>query len=248
MQKEDIWIHSICEMCKGDCGILVRRVDGVIVDIKGDPDCPNSRGKNCAKSMAGIMGLYDPNRVKTPLRRTNPEKGLGVNPGWVPISWDEALDILEKELTRVRKVDPRKLVVGVLGEQTGWPQAFGTPNNGWTGYFFGQYLHSSIYLTNGSFHCDFDADYINYLLLFGNQAGFMAGLNPNITSQKVAAARKRGLKVVAIDPICNHAASKADEWVPIRPGTDAAMALAMLNVLLNELGIYDREFIKRYTN
>ncbi len=68
-----------------------------------------------------------------------------------------------------------------------------------------------MYLTNGSFHCDFDADYINYLLLFGNQAGFMAGLNPNITSQKVAAARKRGLKVVAVDPICNHAAAKADD-------------------------------------
>ena len=105
-----------------------------------------------------------------------------------------------------------------------------------------------MYLTNGTFHCDFDADHINYLLLFGNQAGFMAGLNPNITSQKVAKARKRGLKVVAVDPICNHAAAKADEWVPIRPGTDSALALAMLNVLLNDLGIYDREFIKKHTN
>ncbi len=252
MQKEDVWIHSICEMCKGDCGILVHRVDGVVVDIKGDPDCPNSRGKNCAKSMAGIMNLYDPNRLRTPLKRTNPEKGLGLDAGWVPISWNEALDMLEEKLTKVRNDDPRKLVLSTLvggdGTEAAWTGAFGTPNKDWTGYYCGQYLHSSMYLTNGTFHCDFDADNINYLLLFGNQAGFMAGLNPNITSQKVAKARKRGLKIVAVDPIGTHAAAKADEWVPIRPGTDTALALAMANVLLNELGIYDREFLKKHTN
>jgi anaerobic selenocysteine-containing dehydrogenase len=254
MQKEDTWIHSSCEMCIGDCGILVHRVDGVVVDIKGDPDCPNSRGKICSRGHSGIMTLYDPNRVRTPLRRTNPEKGLGVDPGWVPISWDEALDILEEKLTKVRKEDPRKLQlttfdVYIIRNMMGaWAKAFGTPNRAWTGYYCGQYLHSSMYLVNGTFHCDFDADYINYLLLFGNQAGFGAGLNPNITAQKVATARKRGLKVVVVDPICTPAASKADEWVPIRPGTDGALILAIINVLLNDLGIYDREFIKRYTN
>ena len=72
MQKEDLWLHSICEMCKGDCGILVHRVDGVVADIKGDPDCPNSRGKICAKGYAGIMSMYDPHRVQRPMRRTNP--------------------------------------------------------------------------------------------------------------------------------------------------------------------------------
>ncbi|MFC1817097.1 molybdopterin-dependent oxidoreductase, partial [Thermodesulfobacteriota bacterium] len=252
IQKEDIWIHSVCEMCKGDCGILVRRVDGVVVDIKGDPDCPNSRGKICSKGFAGIMQLYDPNRVKTPLKRTNPVKGLGVDAGWVPISWDEALDILEEKLTKVRNEDPRKLVLTCVtaGDRVErpWATAFGTPNDKWTGYFCGQYLHSAMFLTNGSFHCDFDADHINYLMLFGNQGGFGAGLNPNITAQKVAKARKRGLRVVAVDPLGSHAAAKADEWVPIRPGTDAALALAMINVLLNELDIYDREFIKRHTN
>ncbi len=250
MQKEDLWIHTVCEMCKGDCGILVRRVDGVVVDIKGDPDCPNSRGKNCAKSIAGIMSLYDPNRLTRPMKRTNPEKGLGIDPGWSAVSWDEALEILQEKLTKVRNEDPRKLtfVATPAYNCNSWAGAFGTPNTGWQGYYCGQYLHSSMYLTNGSFHCDFDADYINYLLLFGNQAGFGAGLNPNITSQKMAVARKRGLKVVAVDPVGTHAAAKADQWVPIRPGTDAALTLSMLNVLLNELGIYDREFIKLHTN
>ncbi len=254
MPKEDIWIHSVCDVCMGECGILVHRVEGVVVDIKGDPDCPNSLGKTCSKAGAAIMHLYHPNRVRTPLRRTNPEKGLGVDPGWVPISWDEAMDILVEKLAKVRKEDPRKLAITTfdttsLPAMGLWAKAFGTPNCHWIGYYCGQYLHSSMYLTNGTFHCDFDADHINYLMLVGNQAGFGAGLNPNITAQKVAAARKkRGLKVVVVDPICTPAASKADEWVPIRPGTDAALMLAMINVLVNRLGIYDREFIKRYTN
>lgn len=254
MQKEDNWVHTVCGMCIGDCGILVHRVDGMVVDIKGDPDCPNSLGKICSKAYAGIMSLYDPNRVRTPLRRTNPEKGLGVDPGWVSISWDEAIDILEEKLSKVRKEDPRKLAITSFDGSSSvevvkhWAMAFGTPNSHWSGYYCGQYLHSSMYLSNGTFHCDFDADYINYLMLFGNQAGFGAGLNPNITAQKVATARKRGLKIVVVDPICTPAASKADEWVPIRPGTDGALVLAMMNVLLNDLGIYDREFIKRHTN
>ena len=253
MKKEDVWLHSICEMCKGDCGILVHRVDGVVIDIKGDPDCPNSRGLNCAKSISGIMQLYDPNRLQVPMKRTNPDKGIGIDPCWQRISWEEALEMLQENLTRIRRDDPRKLVLSTLvggdGIESAWTAAYGTPNKDWSGYYCGQYLHSSMYLTNGTFHCDFDADNINYLLLFGNQAGTMAGgLNPNITSQKVAKARKGRLRMVAIDPICNHAAAKADEWVPIRPGTDTALAMSMINVLLNELGIYDREFIKKHTN
>jgi len=228
-------------------------VDGVVREIKGDPDCPNSVGKICAKGQAQIMNIYDPNRVKTPLRRTNPEKGIGVDPGWVPISWEEAINIVLEKLTKIRKEDPRKLVVSTFDTYAlchwlgPWMEAFGTPNQ-WIVYFCGQYLHSAMYLTNGTFHCDFDADYCNYLMLVGNQMGFGAGFNPLISSIKVAQARKRGMKVVAIDPICNNAAAKADEWLPIRPGTDAALMWSMINVLLNELGIYDRAYIKKYTN
>ncbi len=254
MQKEDTWIHSICGMCMGECGILVHRVDGVAVDIKGDPDCPNSRGKMCLKGLSGLMTLYDPARLQRPMKRTNPEKGIGIDPGWVPISWDEAFDILVEKLTKLRKEDPRKLVFTTFDtytmreKMTPFAKAFGTPNTQWQGYYCGQYLHSSMYLTNGTFHCDFDQEHINYLMLFGNQHGFMAGLNPNIATQKMAEARKRGLKVVAVDPVCGPAGSKADEWVPIRPGTDAALVYSLINVLLNELGIYDEKFIKKHTN
>ena len=254
MKKEDVWLHTVCGQCLGDCGMLAHRVDGVIVDVKGDPDCPHNYGKLCNRGYTGVMTMYDPSRVKTPLKRTNPEKGLGIDPGWVPISWDEAMDILVEKLSKLRKEDPRKLSFATFDQAVTanhlepFGKAFGTPNFHWSGYYCGQYLHSAMYLTNGTFHCDFDANYVNYLMLFGNQAGFGTGLNPNITIQKVAERRKKGLRIVVVDPVCNSAGSKADEWVPVRPGTDAALVYSMVNVLLNEAKIYDVEFIKRYTN
>src|SRR3990167_1351427 len=254
MLKEDTWVHTCCEMCPGGCGIKAHRVDGVIVKIEGDPNCPASRGKICARGQAGLMTLYDPNRIRYPMKRTNPEKGIGLDPGWVRISWEEALNILVEKLNKVRKDDPRKLVFSTFHAKVmsdvlpAWSSVFGSTNPRWGGYFCGQYLHSSMFLTNGTFHCDYDADYCDYLMLFGNQTGFGAGLTPNIAMQKVAAARARGMKVVVVDPICTYAGSKADEWVPIRPGTDGALILSMINVLLNELDICDKPFLKKYTN
>ncbi|WP_300458195.1 molybdopterin-dependent oxidoreductase [Desulfobacula sp.] len=252
-KKEDVWIHTSCDQCLGECGIMVRRVDGIVREIKGDPECPNSNGKICGKGQSAIMRLYDPNRVLQPMKRTNPKKGLGIDPGWEVISWEEALETLTKKLVEVRKKDPRKLVFSTFDTYAlchwlpSWTQAFGTPNI-WIVYFCGQYLHSSMYITNGTFHCDFDAKYCKYLLLVGNQSGFGAGLGPNISVQAVAEARKKGMKVVVIDPVCNQAGSKADEWVPVLPGTDAALMLSMANVMVNELKVYDIDFMKKYTN
>ncbi len=251
-EREDVWIHSVCEMCGGDCGIVAHRVDGVIVKVEGDPNCPSSRGKICAKGHSSLMGLYDPSRLLHPMKRTNPEKGFGVDPGWQRITWEEALNTITEVLEKVRRDDPRKLVISTFDDPivsaVPFGRAFGTPNSPWTVYFCGDYLHSSMYLTNGTFHCDFDAFHCKYLLLFGNQAGFGAGLNPNMTIQNVAEARKKGMRVVVVDPLCNNSGAKADEWVPIRPGTDGALVLGMINVLLNELGLYDREFLARHTN
>jgi anaerobic selenocysteine-containing dehydrogenase len=171
-EKDDVWIHTACEMCLGECGVLAHRVDGVVVKIEGDPNCPNSRGKICSRGHAGIMGLYDPSRLKYPLKRTNPEKGIGVDPKWERITWEEALDNIAERLARLRKEDPRKLVISSFDgprivTMIPFAQAFGTPNYGWAGYFCGQYLHSSMYLTNGTFHCDFDPAHCRYLMLFG---------------------------------------------------------------------------------
>lgn len=252
---DDVWVHSACDMCYNPCGIMVHRVNGVVVKIEGDPECPHNWGKLCAKGHSAIMSLYDPNRIKKPLKRTNPRKGIGVDPKWVEISWEEAFTTIGERLKKIRKEDPRKLLIASFDTPEliylhAWASAYGTPNASWipANYYCGAALHQMTYVTNASFHSEMDLEHCNYCILIGNQAGFQVGLNANITTQKMADARMRGMKLVVIDPRYSPAASKADEWVPIRPGTDGAMALAMVNVLLNELGIYDREFLKNRSN
>ncbi len=87
------------------CLIKVHVVNGVAVKIDGNPDDPNTRGRICAKSQAGLMTLYNPYRVKAPMIRTNPEKGLTVDPEWMEISWDEAFDTLAQNLKPVLEED-----------------------------------------------------------------------------------------------------------------------------------------------
>lgn len=240
-------------MCYSSCGTLVHSVDGVIVKIEGDPDCPHNRGKLCSKGHAAIMSHYDPNRVKTPLKRTNRNKGIGIDPGWEKITWEEALSSITEKLRKVRSEDPRKLIFASWDSNINpllrpWMTAFGTPGPVLLSARCGSALHVATYITNGAFNNEVDLDYCNYCILFGTQMGHMVGIAPNIMAQKMAEARARGMKLVAIDPFCNYAAAKADEWVPIRPGTDAAMALAMLHVLLNEKRIFDAGFLRNHTN
>jgi len=79
---EDVWLPTTCDMCFNHCNIRVRRVDGVAVKIEGLPGAPPNLGKTCAKGNSGLMNLYSPHRIKSPLIRTNPHKGIGVDPGW----------------------------------------------------------------------------------------------------------------------------------------------------------------------
>src|SRR3972149_8745370 len=90
--QDDSWIQTVCYMCYGSCGIRAHKVNGKIIKIEGDERNPHNFLKVCAKGNAAMMGLYDPSRVKSPLIRTNPEKGMGIDPQWQEISWDEALD------------------------------------------------------------------------------------------------------------------------------------------------------------
>lgn len=254
---EDVWIPSACTICYGGCSIKVHRVNGTVVKIEGNPDSPVGSGRLCAKGIAGIMILYDPHRVNTPLRRTNPEKGIGVDPGWKPISWDEALDEITTRLKKVREEDPRQLMVQVTTTLApssliffpfGW--AFGTPNM-WVaggGVHCGNGAHAAGGVTHASWSIVPDFKHCNYAIYFGAAKGHGAGhaATPNIAL--AADARERGMKMVVVDPMCNFAAAKANEWVPIRVGTDAALALAMANCLVNDLGMYDAEYLRDRTN
>src|SRR3990170_7860359 len=104
----ETWATSVCDRCYTGCGIKVHVVDDVVIGLEGDPDNPLNRGKMCAKGKAGLMAHYNPNRVKTPLKRTNPQKGIGVDPKWQEISYEEAISTVAEKLRAIQDT-PQKL-------------------------------------------------------------------------------------------------------------------------------------------
>ncbi|MBT3550418.1 MAG: molybdopterin-dependent oxidoreductase [Rhodospirillaceae bacterium] len=255
--EDNTWVSSSCALCYGSCSIKAHRVDGVIVKIEGNPDSVVGKGRLCGKGVSGIMSHYDPNRVTKPLRRTNPEKGIGVDPKWKEVSWDEALDEIAAELVRIRAEDPRKLLLQRTTTVTAsrlpfqaFAAGFGTPNHSTGGG--GLHCGNGAHLISGIMHASWgvlpDFQYCNYAIYFGASKGHSAGHASTSNMGMAADARARGMKMVVVDPMCNFAAAKASEWVPIRVGTDGALALAMCNVLVNDLGVIDAPYLKAKTN
>jgi anaerobic selenocysteine-containing dehydrogenase len=244
-------------MCSSQCAILVHRLNGVVSMVEGNPKSPLGMGRLCPGGLAGIQLLYDPNRVNHPLKRTNPEKGIGVDPRWQEISWDDALNIIVERLRKVRAEDPRKLflcgtpvslsaltfALGVFMPAFGSPNGFICADHDWGNaqHIIARRLHASSATGPDVAHCD-------YLLIFGCEAGLADYYAFTTMAQKMADARVRGMKVVAMAPYMGPAAEKADEWLPIRPGSEGALACAFLNLLLNEYGLYDAEYIRRHTD
>ena len=128
--------------------------------------------------------------------------------------------------------------------------AFGSPNEsaGAGGMLCGNAAHFVAGLTHGSWSHTADVRYCNYVIHFGASKGHAAGHSSNQMMRSFADARSRGMKQVVFDPICNFVGAKASRWVPIIPGTDIAVILAMINIILNELKIWDDVFIKTKTN
>ncbi|MBI2319492.1 MAG: molybdopterin-dependent oxidoreductase, partial [Betaproteobacteria bacterium] len=250
---DDAWIPSSCALCYGSCSILAHRVDGVVVKVEGNPGSAVGRGRLCGKGVSGIMTHYDPNRLKKPLRRTNPAKGLDEDPRWKEISWDEALHEIAAVLKRLRADDARKLMVQRTTTVSAsripfaaFASAFGTPNVSTAGgglhcgngtHFFAGMMHASWGIVP-------DFAYCNYALYFGASKGHGAGHASSSNMGLAADARLRGMKLVVVDPMCNFAAAKAAEWVPLRVGTDGALALAMCLVLVNELSLIDQPYLQ----
>ncbi|MDP2726179.1 MAG: molybdopterin-dependent oxidoreductase, partial [Dehalococcoidia bacterium] len=247
----DRLVTTVCDRCYVGCGIKVHVVNDVVVGMEGDPDNPLNRGRMCAKGKAGVMSHYDPNRLKTPLKRTNPRKGVGVDPQWQEISYEEAIDTIADRLNRI-KDDPRKLHIYCWGYNLGlstFGTAFGTPHIQSAGaHECGKAIHPIEHMAAGGFHQQVDLHYCNYCIYVGTQGAVAARAAFTHIIKDFADARARGMRLVVVDPIGGYAAAKADEWVPIRPGTDAAFGMAFMDVLLNDLGIYDAQFLKKGSN
>jgi molybdopterin-containing oxidoreductase family molybdopterin binding subunit len=235
-------------------------VRGCPVKIEGIPNSDmGSQGGVCAKGLAAIMDYQDPNRCNHPVIRTNPKKGLEENPEWRRISWHDALDTISEKLQLARKKDSRTILVAasvVTGLKglvcgTSFFNAIGASN--WAGGGVGAYCGNAndkigAALTHASVQMLPDYKYCNYHIRCGGAEGITGGRMPGVSARQAAAARDRGMKMVVVDPIGYTSAGKATEWVPILPATDSALFLSMANLIVNEIGIYDKRYIRKKTN
>jgi len=246
------WVPTTCWIGKQDCGLKARVFNGRVIKLEGDPNHPRNVGTLCPKGVGQLTALYDPNRVKTPLLRTN-EKGV---PGtWKQISWDEALTLVAEKINEVRERDPRLLIwqKGRSKAKKFYDTAF-VKATGATKMGHGAYCSDAGYRAleytiglHGVLHPDFR--YTRYLLAWGWNITNAGGNKFCWLTwpQQLVKARERGIKVVAIDPRLRSAAHFADEWLPIRPGTDLALALALCRALIRQ-GTVDWPYMKKYTN
>lgn len=255
--REDTWVPTICGMCINTCHVRARKVDGKVVYIQGNPESPLVEGKICPKGIAGVMSLYDPSRLKYPMKRTNPKKGRDEDPGWVRIDWDEAMDIVTGKLKEAMEYDPRSILIAPGHGQrlaaykggVAFSIAMGCIGFvGGGGRQCGNAKHMLANLQHGTGWAFPDWEHCKYLLVFGSQIGGGSHWANVSHMHAVAAARARGMRVVAIDPFRYGLAEKADEWIPIRPGTDGMLAMAMLNLLINRYDKVDRAYLAQHTN
>lgn len=259
------WIPSCCNMCGGQTGILCQVVDGKVIRIKPNPynpvgfsnisddffnNCPTEGSVMCPKGNAGIMTLYDPDRLAKPVRRTNPRKGLDEDPGWEPITWEEAFAEITDRLRALRDAGTPEALLWFSEDhsfthiQGDFCDLFGTPNYSNHSNLCDVGRKAGFKAVVGDERPLMDAIQSRYILLFGwNPLGATKWSHlPRIITR----ARERGAKLVVVDPYYSATAAKADEWIPIRPGTDGALALAMAHVIIRDK-LYDEPFIKEWT-
>ncbi len=259
--SQDYWAYTHCGGCYCVCGAKVRVVDGWPVAIEGIPESDlGAQGGMCGKGVATIMDYHDPNRVNYPVKRTNPKKGIGEDPGWQRISWEEAMSTIAEKLIAIKKTDPRQLLWGFTPSPgtsfkativaAGFFISFGTFNRaaGGVGTACGAVAHHIGALVHAAWDIMPDYKYCNYVLRCGGNEGVAGGRMLATAIRLGAEARDRGMKTVVLDPVGYLTGSKANEWIPILPGTDLAVFLVMANLMVNEMGTYDREYLRDKTN
>jgi anaerobic selenocysteine-containing dehydrogenase len=236
-------------MCACRCGIRVHLRNGEIRYIEGNPAHPLNKGVICAKGSSGIMKQYSPARLKQPLlRKPGTERGGGA---FEPISWEQAFDLLHKRLAAIRARDPKQFALFTGRDQmqalTGlFARQFGTPNYAAHGGFCSVNMAAGMIYTIGGSFWEFGGPDLERSKLF-IMIGTAEDHHSNPLKSAISGFKRNGGRFIAINPVRSGYAAIADEWVPIRPGTDGALLLALIRELI-VLGLYDREFLARYSN
>jgi thiosulfate reductase/polysulfide reductase chain A len=265
------WVPSCCNMCGGQSGIMVHVANGVVDKIEPNHWNPNNYsnissdffdgyteeygcaegGAICPKGNAAIMTLYDPDRVKSPLKRTNPVKSPDADPGWQEISWDRALGEISERLRTLRDGGEAHKLLWISEDhsfthiQDDFCELFGTPNYSNHSNLCDVSRKASFKVVMGDERPLANFIESRYIMLFGwNPTSAIKWVYlPRILTRAV----EQGARLVVVDPYLSDTAAKAHEWVSIRPGTDGALALAMAHVIVRD-DLYDKEFVAGWTS
>ncbi len=238
-------VYTLCEQCVWRCGLRAKVVDGRVYKLDGNPNHPHSNGMLGPRGQAGIAALYDPDRLQFPMIRAG-DRGSGM---WQRITWDQALDYVAGKLEAIKQLfGPESMVFSSTHNLSqvqfeNLLRAYGSPNYGTQRSLCFNAMIIANLLTFGMQEPGRDYSVVKYIIYSGRN---LAEAISNSETQELIAAIDRGAHVVVLDPRFTKTASKAKEWLPVRPGSDLAFYLAMLHVLITE-GSYDKEFVARYT-
>lgn len=245
-QAEVRVVKSACALCQIGCGILVYLKNRKVVKIEGDPECPLCHGVICPKGKSSIEYLYHPDRLLQPLKRMG-KKGEGK---WQAIDWDEALDIVAENFIDTTDKYGVESVAFIRGAAKGlyddylarFANLFGSPNITSMAHLCFVPRTNASKLTYG-FYAIPDYEFPpECIIVWGNN------VSENLVHvyPQIAKAQKNGAKLIAVDPKKTKEAEMANLWLKPRPGTDLALALGMLNVIINE-DLYDKAFVEQWT-
>ncbi|MDZ4246453.1 MAG: molybdopterin-dependent oxidoreductase, partial [Dehalococcoidia bacterium] len=239
---------AVCPWCKAECGVLVKVKDGHLLSVEEDPDWPRKvypPTKGCARLRAAKEWFYHPDKVKYPKKRVG-EKGGGK---WEEISWEQALDEIAAKLKEIKENYGAEAVSYTSGTEYRTESVY-------KGRFFN--LFGSPNGVHQSQICFGPRTVMGHVMV-GMFPHFsirpitkcivLIGVEPlvsrPITAKVLLDAKERGAKFIVIDPRFTRSASMADVWLPLRPGTDCALLMGMVNVIIKE-ELYDKQFINEW--
>ncbi len=248
-QEAGQWMAGTCQGCTSWCAKQVYVVGDRAVKIRGNPHSKVSLGASCVKSHLALQQVYDPDRLKTPMKRTNPKKGRHEDPGFVPISWDEALDTLADKIMALRETNETHKYMLMRGRYTymrdilydRMTKIIGSPNNISHSAICAEAEKFGSYYTEGLWgYRQYDVQNARYVLIWGADP---LAANRQVSSYTRIWGDVLGrAQVAVVEPRLSATATKADEWLPVKPGQDSALALAIAHLILTH-GLWSREFV-----
>lgn len=244
------WVYTMCQQCDAGCGLRVKVLQGKAIKIEGNPLFPTNQGGVCPKGQAALQVLYDPDRIRTPLRRVG-QRGEGK---WETVTWPQAMDEVVQKLKTLRDQGQAHTVAFMngrrrdhLGDLIGrFMEAYGSPNNLSSAGPGSDLTSGAYYLAQGTWQpVAFDMANSNYVIFFG--AAWAESWGPSAELARLHGFIRQDrpgirTKLVQVDHRLSMSAAKCDEQVYVRPGTDGALALGMANIIVNEK-LYNQEFV-----